>query len=528
MKNEHSKKQLTNISRLLILPLLLIFCLSLPFLSVGNSKIKTFADGRKYLDIRDFGAVGDGLTDSSSAIQDTLDAAAKLNALVYIPGGLFRMKKGVKVPKGVAVEGNLAATTGPWQDWLDTKDKGGPAVFGSSAGALWGSATYMRGSWILADNGVNEVNSSPTFLLDGNTSISKIGFVNRNLTPVTSMPNHSPPHIAVYTEEISQNANKGITIDNISLANSYIGIAIAQKGSGILKEDTGSTNDKSNPGPVTISNIMGSPMYKGIIIKGISTKVEMSNLQFNYATYISDYVTMRHRQATDVEIMGSENVSITNMLTFGAHCGLAVSPAFKHRVSGLKAINLNLEGQIPIKILASGNFEIENSYFFMVNFAEKVTDKEFRGIKIRKDSQVSSKSTYKFENIMVQNPVIFSETGNSKWEDIAFDIELGANSSAVFTNTQVYGFDQSGQEPQISYKRQSGGTASLIFKNLNFISSPNLQTPLIKISGQGSKSKEVQFINSRFHTKLALPADTVISYKDCTIYSQSTNIYKND
>ncbi|MDD2393364.1 MAG: glycosyl hydrolase family 28-related protein [Eubacteriales bacterium] len=505
----------------MILPIIAAMLWNIP--SADLMSHKTFADGRAYVDIRDFGAVGNGLTDDSGAIQKAIDAAAKTGAVVYIPGGMFRMAKGVKVPKGVSVEGSLSASTGPWQDWLDSEGKGGQRIFGSTAGALWASADYMRGSWILADNGQGDPNSDPTFLLDGNTAIRKLGFVNRSLTPVTSMPNLSPPHIAVYSEAMTAGAVNGVVIDNITLSNPYIGIAVAQKGSGILEQDTDKSNSKSQTGTVRISNIMGSPLYKGIIIKGISSRVELSNLQFNYSCYISSHVQMRMQMATDLEIMGSTDVHVTDMLTFGAYSGITTLPAYNGRISNLTAINLNLEGQKAISIKSSGTYKISNSYFFMVNFAGAAILKPFRAIEIAQDTTSSQPAVYDFTNCVLQNPIIFTEANNSQWEDIAIDLDLGGKAKATFTNFQIYGMDQSLQDPQIRYNRRSGSGTEVIFNNVNFISA--FSNHLIRFTGSGWASDEVRFSNSRFPSGAQITSASQLSFKQCVIYNGASNSY---
>ncbi|MHB1452964.1 MAG: glycosyl hydrolase family 28-related protein [Saccharofermentanales bacterium] len=508
-----------HITRYIFLPLLAI----LIAFSILQDPIqyKTSADGRIYVDIKDFGAVGNGLADDSGAIQKAIDAVAGISGTVIIPGGLFRMAKGVKVPKGVSVEGMTAATPGPWQSWLDAKDKGGPAVFGDSEGALWGSAQYMRGSWILADNDVGDINGSPTFQLDGSTSISKIGFITRSLTPVTSMPNLSPPLIAVFSDKVSSDARSGITIDNISLANPYIGIAIVQ-GSDIGDYYAGKASKNSDVGKIMISNIMGSPQYKGIIVKGISSLVEMSNLQFNYSNYVGSHVEMRMQMATDVELAGAGNVTITDMLTFGAYSGIVTKPAYGRKVV-LTARNINLEGQIPISLQSSGTYNISNSYFFMVNFGNAASESAFRAIEIIQDTASTQGCTYNFTNCMIQNPIIFTDSANEKWNDISIDMTLGANAKANFTNIQHYGFDKTGQEPIIRYHHQAGAGTDVVFNSFNFIT--DFTNPLITVSGNAVRQGEITFINARFPSAARLPQGDKIRYVRCTRYSGATNVF---
>lgn len=498
---------------------LLMFMTAMAF-QMSTLSFPNDPDARIYVDIRDFGAKGDGLTDDSSAIQKAIDEARKTSGTVVIPGGLYRMKSGVKVPKGVSITGSLGATTGPWQDYLDAADKGATRVFGNSPGALWASAEYIHGSWILADNGLGDANSDPTFLLDGNTSISGLGFITSSMAPVTSSFNFSPPVIGVYADEISSGATAGITIDNISLSNCYYGIAVVS-GSDVTNQYVGKSGGNANIGKVTISNIMGAPMNRGIIIKGISSPVEMSNLQFNYSCYISEHVNMRMQMAVDVDISASSNVKIDNMLTFGAYSGLTTRPAYASRHVGLEAYNLNLEGQKAISLLSSGDYDIYNSYFFMVNFAEAATQKAFRGIEIKQDPGSSNASRYSFTNCVVQNPVAFSQSNNAQWEDHSIDIDVGGSADLDFSNIQLWGRDAENVEALIKYTRRSGSNTSVLFENINFVT--EFSNPLISLNGSGIADGEITFKYCRFSQSAGLPSGSKVRFIDCTRYSTNNS-----
>ena len=58
-----------------------------------------------YISIVEFGAVSDGKTDNTAAIQKALDAAASSGMAVYIPAGTFR-HTGVLKANGVDIFGD--------------------------------------------------------------------------------------------------------------------------------------------------------------------------------------------------------------------------------------------------------------------------------------------------------------------------------------------------------------------------------------------------------------------------------------
>ncbi len=76
--------------------------------------IKTYKDNR-YIAVTYFvtenGAVGDGITDDTAAIQATLDKAAKTKGRVYIPAGKYRLTSQINIPAGVTLIGNFAPPT---------------------------------------------------------------------------------------------------------------------------------------------------------------------------------------------------------------------------------------------------------------------------------------------------------------------------------------------------------------------------------------------------------------------------------
>lgn len=57
------------------------------------------------IDVRKFGAKGDGKSDDSKAIQKALDAAAKSGGKVELGVGRFKMNNPIEIPEGVTLEG---------------------------------------------------------------------------------------------------------------------------------------------------------------------------------------------------------------------------------------------------------------------------------------------------------------------------------------------------------------------------------------------------------------------------------------
>ncbi len=68
------------------------------------------------IDIRDFGAKGDGKTDDTSAFQNALEKAGENGGVVSVPPGQYRLNGIISIPEGVALEGSWP---GPHPSQLD-------------------------------------------------------------------------------------------------------------------------------------------------------------------------------------------------------------------------------------------------------------------------------------------------------------------------------------------------------------------------------------------------------------------------
>jgi hypothetical protein len=74
---------------------------------ISNQKFTTISvSAQTLLNVRDFGAVGDGKTDDAAAFQKALDAAATSDSqVVSVPRGNYRFEGSLNVPDGVTLKG---------------------------------------------------------------------------------------------------------------------------------------------------------------------------------------------------------------------------------------------------------------------------------------------------------------------------------------------------------------------------------------------------------------------------------------
>ncbi len=475
----------------------------------------SFTDAKNYVNVRSFGAKGDGMTNDTEAVQKAVNAAKSGGKTVFFPAGLYNINSSITVPAGVNIEGVTSAANGPWQNLYDGEAKG-QKYNGLSSGNYWDAKLYA-GSWIFVADGSGNVDAGGTFRLEGNNTVSRLGFVNLMCPPIYEV--ESTPTAPVIAVDINKlTSTKGIVIEDISLTNPYYGIAVYQDS---LKNDN--TNKKlsgKNSGPITIRNIMGAAMYRGISVIGANGKVLIDNIQFNYATYGSPYITQHASKCVDIEIAASTDVTIRDYLSFGAYTGLRTFSAFSGSPVNLNAISLNLEGVMPLMLEASGNQTVRNSYILITNFAGAANTSTYRSVVIKQDKNSSVKPVYTLDNIIFQSPGVVDHH--------LYDITLQGGATVNVGSNLVWDFSTS--QPIINYVHESGASSKVTFTSLAFCTNKN-GGKLAAVSGSAYQSGELTFRYCRVPVgvlgKLA-NADSNIKFENCTKgYGSSSAKFSN-
>lgn len=159
---------------------------------VAQTKLSTKDIPIALADVRDFGAVGNGITDDSEAIQKALSAVQKLGGgTVFVPAGRYRMDGTLIIPTCVTLRG----------DWVS------PDL--SPAGS--------EGTVLLCYGQKGKADGTPMFTMSAGASVT-------NLTVM--YPEQSADNPVNYPVTFMQDVGNSMNIENVTIVNPYIGIKI--------------------------------------------------------------------------------------------------------------------------------------------------------------------------------------------------------------------------------------------------------------------------------------------------------------
>jgi hypothetical protein len=78
--------------------------------SSSSSSPRSATPTQDFVDVLDYGAVGDNHTDNTAAFQAAINAAASLDGIaVYVPSGMYVFEGNLTLPPGVALQGSYAS-----------------------------------------------------------------------------------------------------------------------------------------------------------------------------------------------------------------------------------------------------------------------------------------------------------------------------------------------------------------------------------------------------------------------------------
>lgn len=180
------------------------------------------------LNVREFGAKGDGVKSDALAIQRALDAAGKVGGEVFLPAGRYRLDLGLKVPPGVTLRGTWQAPH---------------------------HAEHRKGTILLGYAGKGRETGEPLIHLSPNSAIKGVTIF---------YPEQKLPEPFAYPWTI-QGEGMHCSVMDVTLVNPFKGIDIGEKPNELHY----------------IRNVFGCPLKAGVHIDKCTDIGRIENVHFN-------------------------------------------------------------------------------------------------------------------------------------------------------------------------------------------------------------------------------------------------------
>ncbi|NGP44763.1 hypothetical protein G4V62_07255 [Bacillaceae bacterium SIJ1] len=231
--------------------------------------------------VKDYGALGDGVTDDTASFQSALNqAAAAGGGTVYVPAGRYKIDAHLTVGSNVELRGT-------WD---------GPHHYGVN-----------KGSILVASENENNPTGSPFISLSNDAGVRGLSVF---------YPNQYYDDIKSYPPTIASGGEGAYVID-VTLPNSYTGI-------------------KLTDGDYYISYVRGLGLNKFIEISDTNTDGYIENVMNTVGDWQDGHTESNHPPsdwwltnpstfATGLEINDSSNVHLFNNFTFGVGYGLIIN-----------------------------------------------------------------------------------------------------------------------------------------------------------------------------------------------------------
>lgn len=185
------------------------------------------------MNVTDFGASGDGKTDSTLAFIDAVAQISKKGGTVFVPAGKYVLSDSIKLPTGVALEG-------------ETDKDGKPASF------------------LLIYGGKGDEEAQSAVVMDFQSALKNIAFY----YPEQQFFHGAP---IPYPYTVTQNGSEGILLENVNFINSYKAVDLS----------SGENNSLQ-----TLRNISGTPLKTGIALDGSLDIGRFEGINFSYKYWL--------------------------------------------------------------------------------------------------------------------------------------------------------------------------------------------------------------------------------------------------
>lgn len=239
--------------------------------SIANAQPESTTNKSEALNVRDFGAAGDGVKDDTEAFAAALKAAVNGNCRVFVPHGRFLIRGQLEIPENVLLEGVYVTPS------ARTKDSGSVLLSVANAG---------------------DANGKPFILMRTSSAL-------RGLTifyPEQKLTNPPVP----YPWTIRGNGDN-ISLENILLVNPYQGVDFGTLAAGRH----------------SINGLYGQPLYRGLYVDNCLDVGRISNVHFwaFWGGWDGPLYEFMRSQAVAFTLGRSDWEFMTNCFCIGYHIG---------------------------------------------------------------------------------------------------------------------------------------------------------------------------------------------------------------
>lgn len=280
------------------------------FMPAGTSAVATTTQAklRQIVSAIDFGAVGNGATDDTAAIQAALNYAASLGGSLYIPTGAYKLTSTLTVSFGVEIYGDS------------------PIIPSTALTAP------TKGTWLyFAHNNVG-INIS----VNNGFNIEKIGtYRSTQVLPALGSGTYTPTTQAA---DIAITTNDYSSFCNITLLNPFIGI------------------QHSGTGGIFVENVLMNPLNIGISIDNCYDTCYLNNIHiWPFWTGVTQYTSWNYTIANlrAILLFHADNPFLSNIFTIFAYTGLEFSSTTYGGASKAHVSNCDFDrGRVGIYVSA--------------------------------------------------------------------------------------------------------------------------------------------------------------------------------
>ena len=210
-----------------------------PFTRAADTAAATFSH---HLDVRAFGAKGDGTTDDTAAFQTALNQAYQAGGgTVFVPPGRYLIATNLIVPHNVTLEGIFTAP--PTTPWRSDNPEGKP---------------QLAGSVLLAVEGAGKAEGTPFIQLEFNATLKGIAVF------YPEQKDTNPPVPYPWTISSSLHGTDNCSIIDVLLINPYQAVDFGGRATGRH----------------FIRNLYGAPLYRGLFIDHCIDVGRVENVHF--------------------------------------------------------------------------------------------------------------------------------------------------------------------------------------------------------------------------------------------------------